>query len=151
LWPIALTDRSLADYDDAPWSSHMRIAPARPSFEPTSSSTDDAILRAQTQIYDSMGSMNELKEAQRITKIRSMFEPCLKLGAQSPKNCKMVCAYLVELENRTRIGGTQTPSLPVCMTAFDSALTRNVNYMAVNLANRNYWKHRKIERPTSNK
>ena len=152
LWPIALTDLSLADYDDAPWSSHMRIAPAGQSSEPTSSSTEDAILCARTQIYDSMGSMTELKEAQQITKIRSMFEPCLKLGAQSPRNCKMACAYLVELENRMRIGGgTQTPSLPVRMTAVDSALSRNVNYMGVNLANRNYRKKRKIERPTISK
>ena len=81
-----------------------------------------------------------------------MFEPCLKLGAQSAKNCKMACAYLVELENRMRIGGgTQTPSLPVRMTAVDSALSRNVNYMGVNLANRNYRKKRKIERPTISK
>ena len=28
LWPIAISDLTLSDYEDAPWSRHMRVAPA---------------------------------------------------------------------------------------------------------------------------
>jgi len=126
LWPIAISDLTLSDYEDAPWSRHIRVAPASVLTNPTisnNSSEEDAILRARTQIYDSLGSMGELSVAQRITTVRNSFQSCLNLAAQSARNCKMNCVFLVELENRLKVKNANAPSVCVRMTAVDSSLS----------------------------
>jgi len=61
------------------------------------------------------------------------FEPVLKLAGQSPRNCKTTCAFLVELENRLKRKNANVPSVCVRMTAVDSSLSQNANYMGINL------------------
>ena len=68
--------------------------------------------------------------------VRNTFEPCLKLAAQTPRQCKLVCEYLIELENRLKMGRSKTPYLCVKMSAADSSLSKNANYVGINLANR---------------
>ena len=96
----------------------------------------DAILRSRTQIFDSLSNMSELKQSQRIVVVRNEFEPCLKLAAQSSRHCKLACAYLLELQNRLKLVDMKTPSLAIKMSAVDSSLSRNANYLGINLANR---------------
>ena len=57
LWPIAISDLALSDYEDALWSWHICVAPASVLTNPiaNNSSEEYAILRARTQIYDSLG------------------------------------------------------------------------------------------------
>ena len=80
--------------------------------------------------------MSELKQSQRIVVVRNEFEPCLKLAAQSSRHCKLACAYLLELQNRLKLVDMKTPSLSIKMSAVDSSLSRNANYLGINLANR---------------
>jgi len=126
----------VADYQDAPWSCHIQVAPASVITTQDKATEEDAILRARTQIYDGLGNMGDLTVAQRITQAKNAFEPVLKLAGQSSRHCKTAYAFLVELENRLKMNNTNAPLVCVRMTAVDSALSQNANYMGINFANR---------------
>ena len=98
LWPIAIADLALLDYEDAPWSHHIRVAPVTVGGSvllPKDSLGQYTVLRAHTQFFDSLGSMAELKEMQQIVTVRNSSEPCLKLAAQTPRQCKLAYKYLI--------------------------------------------------------
>ena len=146
LWPIALADLALADYEDAPWSRHFRITPATVDnsvLGVENNSEHGEILKARTQIFDSLSNMSQLQQSQRIVLVRNNFEPCLKLAGQSARQCKLACAYLIELQNRLKMVNMKYPSLCLKMSAVDSSLSRNANYLGINLANRNSSKSKK--------
>jgi hypothetical protein len=146
LWPIALADLALADYEDAPWSIHFRITPATVDnsvLGVENNSEHEEILKARTQIFDSLSNMSQLQQSQRIVLVRNNFEPCLKLAGQSARQCKLACAYLIELQNRLKMVNMKSPSLCLKMSAVDSSLSRNANYLGINLANRNSSKSKK--------
>ena len=146
LWPIALADLALADYEDAPWSHHFRITPATVDnsvLGVENNSEHGEILKARTQIFDSLSNMSQLQQSQRIVLVRNNFEPCLKLAGQSARQCKLACAYLIELQNRLKMVNMKYPSLCLKMSAVDSSLSRNANYLGINLANRNSSKSKK--------
>ena len=97
LYSVALGNLAMVDYEDAPWSDIMRVAPAGIDHGNISTNTEsdrDVMMQARTQIYDSLGSMKDMTKAQRITKIRNVFNPCLQLAAMSPRNTKMACDHL---------------------------------------------------------
>jgi len=50
LWPLAISNLALSDYEDPPWSRHIYVAPASVFTNPIAknSSEEDAILRART-------------------------------------------------------------------------------------------------------
>ena len=102
LYNIALANIAMVDYSDAPWSEFLHVDPAGLMVESTtrnSNSDDDVIARSRSEIYDRLGDMGQLSVAQRIAKVRDVFQPVQKLAGQSAQNTKMKCAYLVELEN----------------------------------------------------
>lgn len=134
LYPIALASIPMADFSDAPWSSHYQVQPAGVSSTPLTFSTQDsgdaAILQARTEIFDRLGDMTNWKQARRVTHLRDIINPLVKVASSSSRNCKYACAYIIELENRLRRSCLEQPTVFLRATsAVDGALNRYGKHM----------------------
>ena len=80
LYPTALANLGVTDFENAPWLSIQNISTSginKNSKLPHQESEHEIIVRTRTQINDSLSDM----QAERIAKLRQQCDACVKLGA----------------------------------------------------------------------
>lgn len=103
LWKEACKSLFLSDYEDSPYYSSGH-------WEPTSNdnvqdplciiTAKNTMQRFNLEIFNNMGHLGNISEAQRVHKMREQFNKLEKLAAKSVKATKYAICGIIEVTNR---------------------------------------------------
>ena len=102
LYPAALANLGVTDFENDPWLPIQNVSTSginKNSKLPYEESEHEIIDQTRTQTYNGLSDMPKVSKAEKITKLKEQCDVCIKLGAESPSNTKLVFEYLVELQN----------------------------------------------------
>jgi len=137
----------LYDYKDSPYYSLTQV-------EPTSiSSSQDQHLQSNTkledtmrcfnsEIFDKIGHLGNISEAQRINKMREHFHKLEKIAVKSVKPTKYAIFSIIEVMNRLRSLPVSTTNSNITVSAIDKALHCHQKHSLPNVSALNYLKRK---------
>ncbi len=103
LWKEAIKSLELSDYKDSPYYSCPNLEPASSVTvqDPLSNiNLEDTMRCANSEIFDKIGSLDNISEAQRIHKTREHFHKLKKIAIRSVQSTKYAICSIIEVTNR---------------------------------------------------
>ena len=95
-----------------------------------------------SEIFDKIGHLGNISEAQRINKMREHFHKLEKIAVKSVKSTKYAICSIIELTNRLGSLSVSTTNSNITVSAIDKALHRHQNHSLPNLSALNYLKRK---------
>ena len=95
-----------------------------------------------SDIFDKIGHLGNISEAQRINKMREHFHKLEKIAVKSVKSTKYAICSIIELINRLGSLSVSTTNTNITVSAIDKALHRHQNHSLPNLSALNYLKRK---------
>jgi hypothetical protein len=103
LWKEAIKSLELSDYKDSPYnySPHLVSTSNVTVQDPSRNVTlDDTMRRANYEIFDKIGNLGNIPEAQCVHKMREHFNKLEKIANRSVQSTKYAICSIIEVTNR---------------------------------------------------
>ena len=145
LWKEAIKSLELSDYKDSPYyySPHLEPTSNVTVQDPLSNITlDDTMGRANSEIFDKIGNLGNISEAQRIHKMREHFHKLEKITVRSVQSTKYAICSIIEVTNRLGSLSVLSSNSNIHVTAIDKALRRHQKHSLKNASALNYLKRK---------
>jgi hypothetical protein len=151
LWKEAIKSCFLSDYEDSPFSSFAYLEP--PSNVPLqdhsmSITAEDTMRRFNSEIFDKIGHLGNISEAQRVHKMREQFNKLEKIAIKSVHATKYAICGIIEVTNRLGSLSLNSSNLNIQVSAVDKALQRHQKHSLDNSSTLNYLKRKANPQPS---
>jgi len=147
LWKEAIKSLQLHDYKDPPYNSLTQlestsIASAHDPDPLSNIKLEDTMCCLNSEIFDKIGNLGNISEAQCINKMRENFQKLEKIAVKSTRSTKYAICSIIELTNwlgSLSVSGTNSN---ITVSAIDKALHRHQKHSLTNLSALNYLKRK---------
>jgi hypothetical protein len=124
LWKEAIKSLQLHDYKDSPYYSLTQLEPTSISSaqnpDPMSNiKLEDTTRCFNSEIFDKIGNLGNISEAQRINKMREHFYKLEKIAVKSVKSTKYAICSIIELTTRLGSLSVSTTNSNITVSAID--------------------------------
>ncbi len=145
LWKKAIKYLELSNYKDSPYyySPHLEPTSNVTAQDPLSNITLDNTMRhANSEIFDKIGNLGNISEAQRIHKMREHFHKLKKIAIRSVKSTKYAICSIIEVTNQLGSLSVWSSNSNIHVTAIDKELRRHQKHLLKNASALNYLKRK---------
>ena len=147
LWKEAIKSLQLHDYKDSPFYSLTQLEPTSISSAQnpdlmSNIKLEDTMRCFNSEIFDKIGNLGNISEAQRINKMREHFYKLEKIAVKSVKSTKYAICSIIELTNRLGSLSVSSTNSNITVSAIDKALHRHQKHSLQNLSPLNYLKRK---------
>ncbi len=135
----------LSDYKDSPNYSCSHLEPTSnvPVQHPLGNITlDNTMRRANSEVFDKIGNLGNISEAQRINKMREHFHKLKRILVRSVQSTKYAICSIIEVTNRLGSLSVLSSNSNIQATAIDKALGRHQKHSLENASAQNYLKRK---------
>jgi hypothetical protein len=146
LWKEAIKSLQLHDYKDSHYYSLTQLAPTSIASaqdpDPLSSiNLEDTMRCFNSEIFDKIGHLGNINEAQHINKMREHFHKLEKIAVKSVKSTKYAICSIIETSNRLGSLSVSSTNSNITVSAIGKALhDRHQKHSLPNLSALNYLK-----------
>ncbi len=144
-WKEAIKSLELSNYKDSPYyySPHLEPTSNVTVQDPSSNITLDNTIRcANSEIFDKIGNLGNISEAQRIHKMRLQFNKLEKIALRSVQSTKYAICSIIEVTNQLGSLSVSSSNSNIHGTAIDKALRRHQKHLLKNASALNYLKRK---------
>jgi hypothetical protein len=134
----------LSDYKDSTFYSPTSLDYTRSnSTNPVSNlNQDDIIIRQNSKIFETIGNLGNISEAQQVAKMREHYNKLGKIAVKSVKSTKHAICSTIELTNRLGSISMTSSNFIIHVSAIDKARHRYQKHTLKNLSPLNYLKQK---------
>ena len=146
-WKEALKSLHLSDYKDSPYYSLTHLEPTATSVTHAQDTLSDITLsdtirRHNSEIFDQIGNLGNISEAQRIHMLREHFNKLEKIAVRSVKSTKYAICSIIETTNRLGSLSLSSSNSNIQVNAIEKALHRHQKHSLKNGSALNYLKRK---------
>ncbi len=136
----------LLNYKDSPYYSLTNLEPTAATTDTSAQDTlinitlSDRIRRHNSEIFDQIGNLGNISEAQRIHKLREHFNKLEKIAVRSVKSTEYAICSIIEVTNQLGLLSLSSSNSNIQVSAIENALHCHQKHSLQNGSALNYLK-----------